>query len=215
MWNAPFKGRKEAGEKLAERLQKYREREDVVVLGLARGGMPVAAQVAEGLDAPLDVIVIRKLGAPGRGELAIGAIAPEGVQVLNDDIVETLKVSDDQIEEIRARELGTLESQLEQFRRGREAVPLEGRTLVLVDDGLATGATMRAAIKFGRSKNPRELIVAAPIGAPETCRKLESLADDVICLEQPTTFFAVGQGYRHFPQVSSDEVEEMLAKAAG
>lgn len=205
-----FADRQDAGRQLARRLEEYRDRDDLVVLGLVRGGIPVAAEIARALGAPLDVLVVRKLGVPGREELAMGALAPEGVEVLNDDVVAALGVSDDMIAEVEHREADLLERRLTRFRGGRPPLQLFDRTILIVDDGLATGASMRAAIQFVRSKEPNGLVVAAPTGSAQTCASLASEVDDLICPYRPFPFFGVSQAYRKFPQIDDETVQRAL-----
>jgi len=206
-----FRDRREAGQILAELLKKYQDREDVLVLGLPRGGVPVAAEVARELRAPLDVFVVRKLGVPGHEELAFGAIASSGIRTLNRDVVDQLRLGPGDIERVTDREQAEL-SRREQVYRGKRG-PLEvtGRTVLLVDDGLATGATMRAAVRDLRQRDPRKVVVAVPTGAPETCRDLAMEADEVVCVMTPEYFAGVGRCYRDFSQTSDKEVEALLA----
>ncbi|MFB6372048.1 MAG: phosphoribosyltransferase [Bradymonadaceae bacterium] len=209
--NNRYDNRREAGRRLAQRLDDYRD-EDVVVVGLARGGIPVASEVTRQLRAPLDVIVVRKLGAPGREELAMGAVAPDGVRVLNDSVIAAVNATDDQIAEVQTRETDELERRIEAYRGERERVPLEGRTVILVDDGLATGASMRAAVEYARSKGPARIVIGVPTGSDQTCESLAREVDELICPYQPHPFFGVSQAYRHFPQTTDDEVQRLLAE---
>lgn len=205
-----FADRQDAGRQLARRLEKYRERDDLVVVGMARGGIPVAAEIARALEAPLDVLVVRKLGAPGREELAMGALAPEGVEVLKDDVVAALGVSDDMIAEVEQREADLLERRLTRFRGGRPPLQLFDRTALIVDDGLATGASMRAAIRFVRSKESDGLVVAVPTGSDQTCTAMAGEVDELICPYRPFPFFGVSQAYRDFPQIDDETVQRAL-----
>jgi predicted phosphoribosyltransferase len=205
-----FADRQDAGRQLARRLEEYRDRDNLVVLGLARGGVPVAAEIARALEAPLDVLVVRKLGAPGREELAMGALAPEGVEVLNDDVVAALGLSDELIAEVEQREADLLERRRTRFRGGRPPLQLVDRTVLLVDDGLATGASMRASIQFVRSKEPDELAVAAPTGSAQTCASIAAEVDDLVCPYRPFPFFGVSQAYRDFPQLDDETVRRVL-----
>jgi putative phosphoribosyl transferase len=207
-----FVNRAEAGQLLAEKLLSYAHRDDVIVLGLPRGGVPVAFEVAQRLHVPLDVFIVRKLGVPGFEELAIGAIASGGVRVLNEDVARALPNAAEIVEAITARETGELERREQSYRDGRPAPDLRGKTVILVDDGLATGATMRAAVKALRQRDVGKIIVAAPVGAPETCREFEDEADEIICAMAPEFFQAVGQYYDDFSQTSDDEVRELLAR---
>jgi len=209
-----FPNRAEAGRLLAEKLENYAGRSDVVVLGLPRGGVPVAYEVAQRLGAPLDVFVVRKLGVPGFEELAAGAIASGGVRVLNEDVVRALPNADQLIESVTEKETVELERREQIYRDGRPAPELRGRVVILVDDGLATGATMRAAVAALRQRGVAKIVVAAPVGAPDTCRELEQEADEIICAITPEFFQAVGQYYEDFSQTSDEEVRELLSRAA-
>ncbi len=209
-----FPNRAEAGRLLAEKLENYVDRSDVVVLGLPRGGVPVAYEVAQRLGAPLDVFVVRKLGVPGFEELAAGAIASGGVRVLNEDVVRALPNADQLIESVTERETVELERREQIYRDGRPAPELRDRVVILVDDGLATGATMRAAVAALRQRGVAKIVVAAPVGAPDTCRELEQEADETICAIAPEFFQAVGQYYEDFSQTSDEEVRELLSRAA-
>ena len=209
-----FPNRAEAGRLLAEKLENYVGRSDVVVLGLPRGGVPVAYEVAQRLGAPLDVFVVRKLGVPGFEELAAGAIASGGVRVLNEDVIRALPNADQLIESVTEKETVELERREQTYRDGRPAPELRNRVVILVDDGLATGATMRAAVAALRQRGVAKIVVAAPVGAPDTCRELEQEADETICAISPEFFQAVGQYYEDFSQTSDEEVRELLLRAA-
>jgi predicted phosphoribosyltransferase len=209
-----FANRTEAGRLLAEKLEKYADGGDVIVLGLPRGGVPVAYEVARRLHAPLDVFIVRKLGVPGFEELAAGAIASGGVRVLNEDVMRAIPHGDAAIEAVTARETAELERREQTYREGRPPPELRNRIAILVDDGLATGATMRAAVKALRQRGVAKIVVAVPVGPPDTCRELEEEADEVICLSTPEYFQAVGQYYEDFSQTSDDDVRELLARAA-
>jgi putative phosphoribosyl transferase len=209
-----FPNRAEAGRLLAEKLENYVGRSDVVVLGLPRGGVPVAYEVAQRLGAPLDVFVVRKLGVPGFEELAAGAIASGGVRVLNEDVIRALPNADQLIESVTQKETVELERREQTYRDGRPAPELRNRVVILVDDGLATGATMRAAVAALRQRGVAKIVVAAPVGAPDTCRELEQEADETICAISPEFFQAVGQYYEDFSQTSDEEVRELLLRAA-
>ncbi len=216
MWGdlmAEFADRTEAGRRLAHELSDHASREDVVVLGLPRGGVPVAFEVAKELEAPLDVFVVRKLGAPGNPELAMGAIASGGVQVMNEDVVRNLGVSDDAIERVKEEEREKLEERERTYRGARPGIDLEGKMVVLVDDGLATGATMRAAVNALRQHQPERIVMAVPTGPPETCEDLQERVDEAICLTTPRPFFGVGGAYRDFSQTTNQEVRDLLEKA--
>jgi putative phosphoribosyl transferase len=209
-----FSDRAEAGQLLAEKLLKYAGRDDVIVLGLPRGGVPVAFEVAKRLGAPLDVFIVRKLGVPGFEELAVGAIASGGVRVLNEDVARALPNADNIIEAVTARETAELKRREESYRDGRPAPELRNKIVILVDDGLATGATMRAAVQALRQRDVVKIVVAAPVGAPETCREFENEVDEIVCAMAPEYFQAVGQYYEDFSQTTDDEVRELLARAA-
>jgi putative phosphoribosyl transferase len=209
-----FPNRTEAGRLLAEKLVKYAGRGDVIVLGLPRGGVPVAYEVAKHLGVPLDVFIVRKLGVPGFEELAVGAIASGGVRVLNEDVMRALPNADDVIESITAKETAELQRREQSYRDGRPAPELRDRIVILVDDGLATGATMRAAVKALRHRGAAKIVVAVPVGPPDTCHEIEQQADETVCLSTPEFFQAVGQYYEDFSQTSDDEVRELLARAA-
>ena len=205
-----FENRRDAGRTLAAKLRQYGGRSDVVVLALPRGGVPVAFEVAEALDAPLDLFLVRKLGTPGHRELAMGAIASGGIRVLNDDVVRWYGIAPAAIDAVAQEEQRELERRELAYREGREPAVLEGRIVVLVDDGLATGSTMRAAVLAVKQRNPSKVIVAVPVGAPETCRELSSDADEVVCARMPDPFSAVGQWYLNFDQTTDEEVRELL-----
>src|SRR5216110_2667454 len=209
-----FANRTEAGRQLAEKLDKYVGRDDVIVLGLPRGGVPVAYEVATRLRAPLDVFIVRKLGVPGFEELAAGAIASGGVRVLNEDVMRAIPHADQAIEAVTARETAELQRREQIYREGRSAPELRDRIAILVDDGLATGATMRAAVKALKQRGAAKIVVAVPVGPPDTCRELEEEADETICLSTPVFFQAVGQYYEDFSQTSDEDVRELLSSAA-
>jgi putative phosphoribosyl transferase len=209
-----FSNRAEAGRLLAEKLDKYAGRDDVIVLGLPRGGVPVAYEVARRLGVPLDVFIVRKLGVPGFEELALGAIASGGVRVLNEDVVRALPNANELIESVTTRELAELARREQIYRDGRPAPDIGGRTVILVDDGLATGATMRAAVAALRQLGAAKIVVAVPVGAADTCREIEQEVDETVCAMAPEWFQAVGQFYEDFSQTSDDEVRELLARAA-
>jgi putative phosphoribosyl transferase len=210
-----FADRREGGRVLAEQLQRYAGRPDVVVLGLPRGGMPVAAEVASALEAPLDVFVVRKLGVPGHEELAMGAIASGGVRVLNGDVVRSVGIPDRVLDAVAARELETLEARERAYRGDCDPIGLRGRTAILIDDGLATGATMRAAITALRDLGAAAIVVAVPIAPRETCEALRSEVDEVVCARTPEPFNAVGLWYRDFAPVSDEQVGELLRGELG
>jgi putative phosphoribosyl transferase len=207
-----FHDRVDAGRQLAALLTSYANRDDVTVLALPRGGVPVAFEVASALRAPLDVFLVRKLGVPGHAELAMGAIASGGVRVLSHDIITQLAVSPAEVEEITVRERIELDRRDRMYRGDREPAPLAGRTVILVDDGLATGATMEAAILAVRHSQPARVVVAVPVGAADTCRRLAGVAEEVVCAATPEPFQAVGLWYERFDQTSDDEVIELLRR---
>ena len=209
-----FADRRDAGCRLARRLSGFGGRDDVIVLALPRGGVPVAFEVAQGLGAPLDVIVVRKLGVPGHEELAMGAITPDGVRVLNRDVLRMLPDPDGTLAKVTAVEQRECERREKEYRNGRPALDLRENTVILVDDGFATGASMRAAVAGARKRGAARIVVAAPVGARETCADLGSEADEVLCLIRPPDFFAVGQFYGDFSQTTDEEVRELLARAA-
>lgn len=205
----PYRDRTDAGTKLAAKLKDYAGT-DAVVLGLARGGVPVAAEVARILDLPLDVMVVRKLGVPGHEELAMGAIASGGMRVLNADVLDQLTISEEMLARIAVDEERELVRMERIYRQGRAPEKLEGRTVILVDDGLATGASMRAAAAAVREHAPAKIVVAVPVAARETCRHVGSLADDVVCALTPEPFRAVGIWYNDFSQTTDEHVREIL-----
>ncbi|WP_340121649.1 phosphoribosyltransferase [Methylobacter svalbardensis] len=207
-----FRDKTEAGRILADRLAAYANYPDTMVLALPRGGVPVAFEVAEALNLPLDIFVVRKLGLPGHEEFAIGAIASGGARVLNQDLIRQLSLSDEIIEHIVAREQRELERRERTYRGQRPMLDVRDRTIIIIDDGLATGSSMRAAIAALRQKRPAKLIVAVPVGARMTCSELEALADEVICLETPENFSAVGLWYRDFSQTTDEEVIDLLER---
>lgn len=205
-----FRDRREAGRFLARKLMAYADRPDVLVLALPRGGVPVAWEVAQALHAPLDVFLVRKLGLPGHEELAMGAIASGGVRVLNDDVVRALGVSKDAIETVAARERAELERRERIYRGDRPAPEIRGRTIILIDDGLATGSTMRAAVAALRQQGPARIVVAVPVGAAETCAEFQDEVDEAICARMPEPFYAVGVWYDDFSQTTDEEVHDLL-----
>jgi predicted phosphoribosyltransferase len=205
-----YSDRREAGRALAAALAPYVGRDDVVVLALPRGGVPVGYEVASALGAPLDVFVVRKLGVPGHEELAMGAIATGGVRVLVPSVVESLGISSNEIDAVAEAERRELERRERQYRGDRPELDVRGRTVILVDDGLATGATMRAAVAALRQCEPARIVVAAPVGARDACDEFRVLADDVICARTPEPFYGVGLWYEDFSQTSDDEVSELL-----
>jgi predicted phosphoribosyltransferase len=208
-----YRDRRHAGRILATALApKYGRRDDVVVLALPRGGVPVAWEVARALHAPLDVFVVRKLGVPGQEELAMGALASGGVVVLNHDVVEALGIDENTLSRVAADELRELTRRERLYRGGRPPTPVEDKTVILVDDGLATGSSMRAAVQALRQRGPRELVVAVPIAAPSTCKDLAEEVDDILCAATPEPMRAVGLWYEDFSQTTDDEVRELLER---
>lgn len=207
----PFRDRHQAGQVLADHLAHYRDEPDLLVLALPRGGVAVGYEVAQALNAPLDVFVVRKLGFPGHEEFAMGAIATGGVRVMNE--LPGLYVSDEQIECAVAREQAELQRREHLYRGDVQPVPIRGRTVIVVDDGLATGATMRAAAEAIRKQGPRHLCVAVPVGARDSCEALSHVADAVVCPATPEPFHAVGLWYHDFPQASDDDVHQLLEQA--
>jgi putative phosphoribosyl transferase len=209
----PFDNRTEAGQRLGKALQQYAGRHDVIVLALPRGGVPVAFEVCEAIGAALDLMLVRKLGTPGQEELAMGAIAPGGVQVLNRDVVESMRISEKTIEAVARRERKELERRQQAYRGDRPPPQVQGRCVILVDDGLATGATMRSAIRAIRQQQPARVVVAVPVAPVETIEALRREADEVVCLVTPEPFWAIGRFYLDFPQTSDEEVKALLARA--
>ncbi len=210
----PIPDRRAAGRALAEALGKYAGRNDVIVLALPRGGVPVAAEIAKSLEAPLDVMLVRKLGAPWQPELAMGAIASGGVRVMNDEVVRGMGISPEEIERVAEEELRELERREQAYRGDKPWPDLTDKSVILVDDGLATGATMHAAIDAVRAQNPARVVVAVPVAPPDTVQALKPLVDEVICLFQPEPFMAIGQWYQDFSQLTDAEVKALLREVA-
>lgn len=209
-----FKDRAEAGRFLAQKLVQYANDPNVVVLALPRGGVPVAYEVAQALKAPLDVFVVRKLGIPGFEECAMGAIASGGIRVLNDNVISYLRMPVEVVDEITAEEFTELERRERVYRGTRAPVDVTGQTVIIVDDGLATGSTMRAAVKALRKKNPKKIVVAVPVGARETCDSFKNEVDTIaVCAITPEPFNAVGLWYRDFSQTTDAEVQQLLRRA--
>lgn len=209
-----FKDRSEAGRLLATRLSAYADRPDVMVLALPRGGVPVAFEVAQALNAPLDVFVVRKLGVPGHEELAMGAIATDGVRVINNDIVLALGISAQMIDRVAEMEQKELERREHAYRGDQPALNVKGRTVIIVDDGLATGASMRAAVAALRQMQPQRIVVAVPTAAAETCQQFRDEVDEIVCATTPQPFYGVGLSYENFSQTSDAEVHALLAHSA-
>ena len=208
-----FQDRADAGRQLAEELLEYGGRDDVIVLALPRGGVPVGFEVAHRLNVPLDVFVVRKLGVPGHEELAMGAIASGGVRVLNEDVLYVIPDAQAIVEMVTATERAELERRERNYRDERPPPDVRGKTVILVDDGLATGATMRAAAAALRQQGTAKIIIAVPVGAPSTCHEIRNAADDVICLISPGSFIGVGQYYEDFSQTTDEEVRDLLVQA--
>lgn len=209
----PLKNRTEAGRLLAEKLTAYANREDVIVLGLPRGGVPVAYEIAKKLNAPLDVFVVRKLGVPWQEELAMGAIATGGVRVLNDEVVKAYGISDDKIALVEAKEQKELERRERAYRGDRSALDVHGRTVILVDNGVATGTTIRAGLAALRKLEPSRIVVAVAVAPQSTCEELKAEADEVVCLFAPEILYAISLWYERFTQTTDEEVRDLLARA--
>ena len=219
MWTVaqdePFADRHHAGSALAARLKAYESRPEVIVLALPRGGLPVAFEVAQALGAPLDIFVVRKLGLPGHRELAMGAIASGGVRILNDDVVQWYGIPPEVIDEVAREEQLELERREREYRNGRPPLDLRDKVVILIDDGLATGSTMKAAVEAVRAHGPVRIVVAVPVGAPDTCREFAALADDVVCARTPQSFSSVGRWYRDFSETTDEEVRALLRQSRG
>jgi putative phosphoribosyl transferase len=211
---ALFRDRRDAGRKLAQELSAYIGHPDVIVLALPRGGVPVGYEVALALSAPLDIFIVRKLGLPGHEELAIGAIASGGVRVLNEDIVRSLNIPEVVIDAVARRELQELERREHEYRGNRPAPEVRDRTVILIDDGLATGASMRAAVAGLRVQNPARIVVAVPTAALETCEAIQPEVDDIVCATTPEPFYGVGRWYEDFSQTTDEEVRILLEESA-
>jgi predicted phosphoribosyltransferase len=209
-----FQDRYEAGRLLASKLRSFANHPDAVVLALPRGGVPVGFEVAKTLNLPLDVFVVRKLGVLGYEELAMGAIASGGVRVLNEDLIRSASIPDEVVDAVAAEEERELERREREYREGRPPIDVKGRTVILVDDGLATGSSMRVAVLALRNRKPRQIVIAVPVASPQTCAEFESEVDQVICAVTPEPFLAVGQWYKDFSQTSDEEVRDLLRRAA-
>lgn len=209
----PFLDRRDAGRVLAKALSHYQGRRDLIILALPRGGVPVAYEVAQALDAPLDIFLVRKLGMPGHEELAMGAIASGGIQVLNEDVIQILGISQPVIDQVARQEGLELEKRERLYRGDRPLPSVRGKTVILVDDGLATGATMRAAARALRKEGPAYLVVAVPVAAPDTCNEFRTEVDEVVCATTPQPFRAVGYWYEDFSQTTDAEVHDLLERA--
>lgn len=208
-----FRDRTEAGELLAKELKRYANRADVLVLGLPRGGLPVALEVARSLHAPLDVFIVRKLGVPGHRELAMGAIASGGVLVLNNEVIEELGIREEIIGAVAAEEQEELKRREQTYRGHNVAAEIYGKTVILVDDGIATGSTMRAAVRAIKKQRPARFVVAVPTGARSSCDEIESEVDELVALMKPEYFYAVGQWYKDFSQTTDEEVARLLEES--
>lgn len=210
---APFLDRRNAGRHLAGKLLHYRHRSDVIVLALPRGGVPVAYEVARALEVPLDIFLVRKLGVPGHEELAMGAIASGGVKVLNGPLVREFRIPQAAIDAVVAREMRELERREQEYRDGRPSPDVRGHTVILIDDGLATGSTMLAAVAALRREGAAKIVVAVPVASRHTCAEFQDQVDEVVCAETPGDFQAVGQWYYDFSQTTDEEVRDLLARA--
>lgn len=210
-----IRDRAEAGQLLASKLKQYSKRDDVIILALPRGGVPVAYQVAKTLDLPLDIFLVRKLGVPGQEELAMGAIASGGVRVLNHDIIEALQIPESIIASVAAKEQNELERREKFYRLDAPPIDVTNKTVILIDDGLATGATMRAAAEVLKQQQVTRIVIGVPVAAESTCRELSQLVDEMICVLTPEPFYGVGYWYDDFSQTSDNEVIELLRKARG
>ena len=208
-----FRDRTDAGKYLAAQLESYKDRDDVLLLALPRGGVPVAFEVARGLRAPLDIFLVRKLGVPGHEELAMGAIATGGMRVLNNDVVEYLQIPNEVIEAVANREIEELKRRERAYRGDRPEPDVQDKTVILVDDGLATGSTMRAAAAALRQQKPAKIVVAVPVSAPQTCNEYRMGVDEIICAATPEPFYGVGQWYLDFSQTTDEEVRDLLERA--
>ena len=208
-----LRDRREAGQLLAQQLRQYAGQPDVVVLALPRGGVPVAYEVASALDATLDVFLVRKIGMPGQEEYAVGALAGGGHKVLNRLLLEAYGIREEDLTETVAREHAELERREQEYRKGLPPLDVEGRTVILVDDGLATGSSMLAAVRALRAARPARIVVAVPVAPLQTCEDLRAVADEVVCVQTPEPFLAVGQWYADFDQTSDREVKKLLARA--
>lgn len=207
-----YSNRIEAGQELARRLERYANRPDVIVLGLPRGGVPVAFEVARALNAPLDVFLVRKLGMPGQEELAMGALASGGVRILNDDLIRRFHVPESMVEAVVAKEERELQRREREYRGTSAPLPVAGKTAILVDDGLATGASLRAAAAALKRLGPARIVAAVPVGSAETCAEFEDVVDEVVCAETPEPFWAIGNWYDDFSQTTDEEVRRLLAQ---
>ena len=209
-----FNDRVDAGKRLAKKLSEYANRPDVLILALPRGGVPVAFEVAKELNVKMDVFIVRKLGVPGNEELAMGAIASDNIRVLNEDVIRSFQIPERVIDEVAANELRELERREHLYRGNRPKPNISGSTVILIDDGLATGATMRAAAAAVKTKNPAKIVIAVPTAAPDTCSVFGRKVDEIICVATPEPFYGVGAWYEDFSQTTDKEVCELLDRAA-
>lgn len=209
-----FRDRTEAGQLLAAELTKYANRDDVLVLGLPRGGVPVAYEIAKALNAPLDICLVRKLGVPGQKELAMGAIAPDNVIVLNQEILRSLEISRETLLDVAAEEKQELERRDRKYRGDRPHPEVHDRVVILVDDGIATGSTLRAAVATLRQRQPQKLVAAVPVAPPSTCASLKEILDEVVCLSTPDPLYSIGMWYKDFSQTSDEEVQQLLGRSS-
>lgn len=214
MSRLPFRDRQHAGEVLAQWLSRYQDHLNAIVLGLPRGGVPIAFYVARALNLPMDILLVRKLGVPGQPELAMGAIASGGTRVLNKDIVRGIGISSERIEQVAQRERDVLDRRERLFRGDRGAIDVRDRVTILVDDGLATGSTMRAAATALCQQGPSRVVVGTPVASPETCEEFEGIVDEIVCAATPEPFHAVGAWYQHFPETTDEEVQHLLEEHA-
>jgi putative phosphoribosyl transferase len=208
-----YRDRNDAGRHLATRLMHYAGRDDVLVLALPRGGVPVGFEVAAALGAPLDVFLVRKLGVPGHEELAMGAIATGGIRVLNEEVMQNIRPREEEIARVEREERRELERREREYRAGRPPLDVRGKIAILVDDGLATGSSMRAAVAALRRLGPARIVVAVPVGAHDTCEEFAGVADEAICAREPDPFYAVGMWYEDFSQTTDEEVRDLLARS--
>jgi putative phosphoribosyl transferase len=209
-----FRDRVDAGQQLARRLMDYAERDDVLVLGIPRGGVPVAFEVAQALHSPLDILLVRKLGAPGQRELAMGAIASGGIRILDQELIADLGVTEGQLAETIAEQEAELARREQLYRGVRPGISVRGKIVILVDDGIATGSSMRAAIDALRSLQPKKIVVATPVAPARANEQISSVADEFVCVLKPEWFFAIGEFYERFPQIEDAEVRNLLSRAA-
>lgn len=209
-----FAGRKDAGIQLAQRLKKYKGQKDILVLALPRGGVVTGFEIAKSLGVPMDVLIVRKIGFPGQPELAVGAVSETGTVALNESIISMYGVSGDYVKKETSRQKEEISRRVKLYRKGKALSGLEGKTIILVDDGVATGATVKAAIMTLKKEKIEKLVLALPVGPPDTVDELKGMVDEFVCIEIPDVFYAVGAHYSDFTQVSDEEVVEMLERSA-